>query len=182
MATLADLPKLFAEKDWTTAERLLRKAAKNKKAPAEVHFNLGKVLEATGRKSQAITFFKRAAAMKPGYAAAWSEMARMMNDTGDPVGALPYFEKALKLNPNDPFTLRNIGRIGLRLGFWDKVETAYGGLDDEEAVMARYRSAAEQRKNNARDILDETLANPERRPLALRMMIRTARGSIPRRV
>ena len=43
MATLADLPKLFADKDWRTAERLFLKAAKNRKAPAEIHVNLGKV-------------------------------------------------------------------------------------------------------------------------------------------
>ncbi len=182
MATLADLPKLFAAKDWGTAERLLRKAAKNKKAPAEVHFNLGKVLEAQGRKTQAITFFKRAAALKPGYAAAWSEMARMMMDTGDLRGALPVFEKAAQMDPVDPYTRRNIGRIAVRLGLWDKVEAAYAGQGDDEAVMALYRSAAEQRRNSARAMLDDILKLPERRPLGLRMMVRTARGSFPRRV
>lgn len=182
MATLADLPKLFAARDWGTAERLLRKAAKSRKAPAEVHFNLGKVLEAQGRKVHAITFFKRAAALRPGYAAAWSEMGRMMMDTGDLAGALPVFEKAAQLDPSDRYTQRNIGRIAVRLGLWDKVESAYAGQDDEEAVMMLYRSAAEQRRNSARGMLDAVLAQPDRRPLALQMMVRTARGAIPRRV
>ena len=182
MATLADLPKLFAATDWGTAERLLRKAAKNKRAPAEVHFNLGKVLEAQGRKAQAITFFKRAAALKPGYAPAWAEMGRMMMDTGDLDGALPVLEKAAKLDPSDRFAPRNIGRVAMQLGLWEKAEAIYAGQDDDEAVMMLYRCAAEQRRNSAREMLDEVLAQPERRPLALRMMVRTARGSIPRRV
>lgn len=182
MATLSDLPKLFAAKDWTTAERLLRKAAKSRKAPAEVHFNLGKVLEAQGRKAQAITFFKRAAALKPGYAAAWAEAGRMMMDTGDPAGALPLLEKAAKLDPDDPYAPRNIGRIAVRLGLWEKAEAVYAGQSDDEAVAMLYRCAAEQRRNSARAMLDEVLAQPARRPLALQMMVRTARGAIPRRL
>ena len=182
MATLADLPSLFAAKDWPTAERLLRKAAKNRKAPAEIHYNLGKVLEAQGRKAQAINYFKRAVALKPGYAAAWFEMGRMMMDTGDLAAALPVFEKAARLDPADRFAPRNIGRIALRLGLWDKVDAAYAECDDDEALMALYRSAAEQRKNSAPQMLADALARADRRPVALRMMTRTARGSIPRRI
>lgn len=182
MATLADLPKLFETKDWTTAERLLRKAAKSKKAPAEIHFNLGKVLEAQDRKAQAITFFKRAAALKPGYAAAWAEMGRMMMDTGDLQGALPILEKAANLAPNDPYIPRNIGRLSMRLGLWERAEAAYAGMEDEEALMMRYRCAAELRRNSASEMLQDAFEDPAKRPLAMRMMVRTARGSIPRRV
>lgn len=182
MAKPDELQKAWEAEDWPTAERLLRKEVKKKKPNPEAVFLLGKALEMLGKPGQALTFFKRAAGMRPDYADAWAETARMLNELGDPKAALPLFEKAQRLDPKNPYSQRNIARIAMRLGLWDKAETNFADHDDDEALLGRYRLSAEQGRNSTRDMLNRMLDDPEKRPLALRAMVRPSRGSMPRRI
>ncbi|MEO1140005.1 MAG: hypothetical protein AAFW87_11175 [Pseudomonadota bacterium] len=64
MASLTDLPAPLQSRDWHWAERQLRKVATTKTAPAEVFYNVAKVLEEAGKLGQRLTWLKRAVAKR----------------------------------------------------------------------------------------------------------------------
>ena len=179
MAGMGDLPALLAAEDWDGAERLLRRAAKARTAPAEVHYNLAKVLMENGKAAQAGQWFRRAVAARPDYAAAWFEMGRWALVADDLPLAFRAFQKASKLAPADRDARISLGRIALRCGQWDVARRAWDGVEGTEALQARYRIAAETGDETG-TLLERLLSADLPRPQSLTTITRTAKGRIPR--
>ena len=180
MSDLSKLPALLAAQDWPRAERLLRRAAAAKGAPASVFYNLGKVLEAAGKGGQSRAWYRKAVAADPAHAHAWFELARAALDQDDWPAAADGFAAALRLSPDDTDAARNLMRVALRLGRWDQARQAAGLLDDDEAVQARYRAAAELGEETG--ALQAQLLRSGARQMALTTLTRTAKGRIPLRL
>jgi tetratricopeptide (TPR) repeat protein len=178
MVDLTELPGFIAAQDWAAAERLLRKAARARNPPPEVYYNLAKVLEAAGKPGQMAQWLKRALTANPAYAFAWFELGRLALNEARLEAAFHPFTKAHELAPGDDDSRRNLGRIALRLGKWDVASSCFGGVDDPEALLARYRIAAET--GTATQAMRAALfAQPGLRKAVLKTLTRTAKGSIP---
>lgn len=181
MAKLEDLPRLIQSQDWATAERVLRKAAQGKSASAEVFYNLAKVLEQVGKPEQRAAWLKRAVARRPDYALAWFELGRIALEDGESDAALKAYQKAWEGDPSDSDARRMVARLSLRLGRWEAAERALQDDEDTEAMMLRYRIAAEM--GDATPALrDELLQDAATRPDALRTLTRVAKGSVSLRL
>ncbi len=178
MKDIGALPALLAAKDWPAAERLLRRIAKGKAPPPAVFYNLAKVLELAGKPDQMKQWLQRAVAANPGYGLAWYELGRVALDHGALEDALTAFLRTSALMPDDADAQRNLGRVALRLGDWDKAATCFAAHDDPEARLARYRIAAET-GSDTRELRDALLAEREWRPEVIRTLTRTAKGSVP---
>lgn len=181
MTDLRALPHLIQTRDWPRAEALLRAAADQPNAPAEVFYNLAKVLEARGKWTDAGPWLDRAVAARDGYANAWFELGRWAVDTGEYPKAFGAFQRAVALDPDDSDARRNLGRVALRLGEWDVAQTAFTGETDVEAQIALYRAATE-RGEDARSQLADLLARTDARPAVFKAMTRTAKGRVPLRL
>ena len=178
MPSYADLPKLLRDENWPAAEKVLRGAAKKKNAPADVYYNLAKVLEASGKAAQMRPWLERAVTAKPDYATAWFELGRCALAQLDLRLSLRAFDRACALDPKDPDARRNLGRIALRLGIWDKATACFAEDDDTEAQLARYRIASETGEDT-QALRKALLVRPDDRPEVLKTLTRTAKGTIP---
>ncbi len=178
MAKLDDLPRLIQSQDWSSAERVLRKAAQGKSASAEIFYNLAKVLEQVGKPEQRAAWLKRAVARRPDYALAWFELGCIALEDGESDAALKAYQKAWEADPSDSDARRMVARLSLRLGRWEDARNALQEDQDTEALMLRYRIAAEM--GDATPALrDGLLQDAASRPEALRTLTRVAKGSIP---
>ena len=178
MDAMKPLPAMLAAQDWTGAERLLRRLSKSKAAPPEVFYNLAKVLEASGKNGQIVTWLKRAVAANPQYASAWFELGRHRLEAGALQSAFQAFEKAHLCNPSDPDSKRNLGRVALRLGAWSLAAHCFNDEQDREAQLARYRIAAETGMETVA-LRDAILSDGKNRISVLKTLTRTAKGSFP---
>ncbi|SMX44977.1 Tetratricopeptide repeat protein [Actibacterium lipolyticum] len=182
MVNLSQLPRLLQQQDWPAAERLLRRAAKDKAATAAVFYNLGKVLEAAGKPAQTAAWYRKAVAKDPNHANAWFELGRAQLANHDFAGAEGAFAKAAALSPDDGDALLNLARIRLRLGKWDTARAAWAQLPESaERTAAMYRIAAELGAPTA-ELRRALLADPAARATALKALTRTAKGSLPLRL
>jgi|GEM_PF-1452816 tetratricopeptide (TPR) repeat protein len=178
MKDQTSLPALLAAKDWPAAERLLRRLAKGKAPQPAVFYNLAKVLEAGGKPDQMKHWLERAVAANPSYGIAWYELGRIALDHGALADALTAFMRASALMPDDADTRRNLGRVALRLGDWDKAMDCFAAQSDPEARLARYRIASETGATTT-DLRDALLAERSWRPEVIKTLTRTAKGSVP---
>ena len=178
MKDLNSLPALLAAKDWSGAERLLRRLAKGKAPQPAVFYNLAKVLEAGGKPDQMKHWLERAIAANPSYGVAWFELGRVALEHNVLDDALTAFFKASALMPDDVDTRRNLGRVALRLGDWDKAAECFAAQSDPEARLARYRIAAETGVSTT-ELRDDLLAERSWRPEVIKTLTRTAKGSVP---
>ncbi|MHC0053471.1 tetratricopeptide repeat protein [Actibacterium sp. D379-3] len=180
MVDLSTLQAKLAAQDWAGAERLLRRAAQDRRAPAQVFYNLGKVLEAAGKPQQSGPWYRKAVAGDPAYALAWFELGRWAVAADDLALAEKAFAKAVDLAPEDADAWRNLGRVRLRLGQWAAARIAWARFADGEARSALYRIAAELGED-VQDLQRGLLADPALRPEAMKALTRVARGRVPLR-
>lgn len=181
MVNQAKLGALLAAQDWSAAEKLLRRAAKEKAPGADVFYNLAKVLEAAGKPAQMHTWLKRAVAIKPDYAIAWFELGRSALRDANFEAAKIAFSKVVQLDPADSDARINLAKTALRLGAWETVLKAISDLDTDEVQLLRLRARAELGEDVS-DVLEGLLARPAMRPATLKAMTRTAKGHIPLRL
>ncbi len=179
MPRYANLPQLLAAQDWAAAEAVLRAAARKKAPPPEVFYNLAKVLEAAGKPSQIAVWLKRAVKARPDYGDAWFELGRFALVDNDLRGAFDAFKRAHTLVPEEADARDNLGRVALRLGEWQTAAECFDARNDDAAMLARYRIAAETGADLSA-IQTELLARRALRPEAVKAMTRTAKGSLPR--
>lgn len=172
------LPALLAAKDWPAAERLLRRLAKGKAPQPAVFYNLAKVLEAGGKPEQMKHWFERAVAANPNYGVAWFELGRVALEHNALDEALTAFVRTAALMPGDADTRRNLGRVAMRLGDWDRAAECFAGQGDPEARLAHYRIAAETGASST-ELRDALLAERSWRPEVIKTLTRTAKGSVP---
>ncbi|SMX27510.1 Tetratricopeptide repeat protein [Pelagimonas phthalicica] len=181
MADLSALPSFLQAQDWEKAEQLLRRAAKAEAAPAEVFYNLAKVLEAAGKPRQRKVWLQRAIQARPGYGLAWFELGRISLEEDDLEAAWLAFSRVAALDPSDGDARRNLGRVALRLGYWDDARLAFMGATDREAKEAQYRIASEMGEDTTA-LRDELLQDKENRAETLRSLTRASKGSLPLRL
>ncbi len=178
MKDISALPALLAAKDWSAAERLLRRLSRGKLPPPAVFYNLAKVLEAAGKPDQMKHWLERAVTADPSYGLAWFELGRIALGRNALDDALAAFLRASAFMPQDADTQHNLGRVALRLGNWDRAAACFAAHDDPEARLARYRIAAET-GSNIRDLRNALLAERGLRPEVIKTLTRTAKGSVP---
>lgn len=133
----AALAEALGRGDWKAAEKILRRDAAVRGAPAPVFYNLAKVLEADGRGAQSGHWLKEAVRRDPAYAIAWFELGRWMLAEGDLAGARRAFAKAASGDPSDGDAWLNLARLECRLGNWRGTLEALGRLAKTAAGSAR---------------------------------------------
>lgn len=143
MVDLGPLPALLAARDWPRAERLLRRAAREKAPPAQVFYNLAKVLIEAGKAEQAGQWLRRALRVDPRYANAWFELGRWAIAQRDYAQAQDAFTRVLDLESNDLSAARNLLALAQRRGDASAMARACTVLPEGETDAARYRLAAE---------------------------------------
>ncbi len=92
------------------AEPLLRKLAADRADDAGIHLQLGRVLEAQGKKDKAIAEFQAALKLSPSDAAAQRELADLFADAGKHDLAEAAYRKLLAAQSNDPELHRGLGK------------------------------------------------------------------------
>ncbi|KEO56444.1 tetratricopeptide repeat protein [Thioclava pacifica] len=184
MSGLAKLGHLIAAQDWAGAEAVLRREAARKDAPAQIFYNLAKVLEAAGRPEQMGHWLTRAVKRDPGYAIAWFELGRVKLAGDQLEEARAAFARALALDHQDADAARNLMRLALRLGHWEEAANAAHRLGaDPEALATRYRAASELGHVDEADHLRNALLHdPANRAVALKALTRVAKGQLPMRL
>lgn len=170
----------LARRDWHGAEALLAPLTRPADAHPSLLYNRGKVLMELGRHADAVCCLRRAVTSAPKHAAAWFELGRAAVETGDLATALTGFDHARALDPSDPDTRRNLGRVALRLGQYDTARAAWAGLpDDAEAQLALYRIACETRGHAAPQMRRALLDTHPDRAAVIRTLVRVSKGAIP---
>lgn len=177
--TTTSLINAISSGDWFKAERLLRREAAKRSAPAEIHYNLGKVLLEQGNAKSAIPSLRKAVSRKAGYQSAWFELGRAAVLVRDYALAEKSFARAAALDPTDADARLNLARVAVRRGSWRAALTASSDLGGPEVAALRYRALAELRSPAASSELSAMLEDAAMKPFAIRAMTRTSKGSIP---
>lgn len=175
----------ISAEDWGKAERLLRRAAVKKGAPAQVFFNLGQVLVRSGQAEQAGHWYQRAAQADPSYVNAWCELGAWRAERSAHADALTAFQRALSLAPSDRDALRGAARSATKLCDWAVAAACWRALasdpEDAEAALGALRAALEMGDPAAAEMRARLAQSPALRPGLIKTITRTARGSAPLR-
>ena len=165
MATVADVLSIAIQHQQAgrlqAAEQIYRQVLTVVPRQAEVHNNLGIVLDDLGQTDDAVACYRRAVELKPDYAAAHSNLGNALRKQGKTAEAAACYRRAVEFRPDFAAAHYNLG-IACR---------DQGNLDD---AIASYRRAIELKpefaeahynlgdamKNLAR--LDEAVANYQR--------------------
>ncbi|MCI4661200.1 MAG: tetratricopeptide repeat protein [Neomegalonema sp.] len=180
---LDKLRKALSTQDWASAERLLRRAAEQRTAPASVFYNLAQVLVRADKGEEAGPWYRKAVGRDPGHAHAWHEYGAWLTERGELAEAMSAFSRAARLAPQDTDAQRNLGRVALRLGEWEVARGAFLALgpQDDEAALALLRLALETGAPDAqtRAMRRELAQKPALRAHLLKTLTRSARGRVP---
>jgi tetratricopeptide (TPR) repeat protein len=83
---------------------------------AVTEHNLGAALQSEGRIDEAIERYKKAVAIKPDYAPAYSNLGSALLSKGDAAGAIAAYQQALSIDPNFSDAHFNLGNALMREG------------------------------------------------------------------
>jgi predicted O-linked N-acetylglucosamine transferase (SPINDLY family) len=176
-----------ARGDLKTAIEFYRRAAAQPSAPAEVHYNLGNALLAADALEEAAHAYRSALRVTPGFARAQEGLAQAIERLADPDGltrrandlflsgegdaAVALLQRAVKLRPDDPTTLQNLGFLYRSTGHYRKALKAYehaGRLSDSALIAVETANCLVNlgRPAEARDRLERLLATPQGRRAA----------------
>ena len=106
------------------AANCFRKAAALQPRRPEIHYNLGKILQAQGGDEQALQSYREAARLKPDFAAAFTNMGTVLQAQGKLGEALACHREALRLAPL-PEAQYNLGNVLKEMGRYQEAETCY---------------------------------------------------------
>ncbi|MDE1150729.1 MAG: tetratricopeptide repeat-containing glycosyltransferase family protein [Azospirillaceae bacterium] len=112
----------------------------------DVHFNLGILLQAQGRREEATGRYDRVLALNPHDARAHNALGILRHDSGDLGRAMDCFEAALAADPNDPQAHNNMGHL---LQIENRLDDALSFFDWALALRPDYPEAL----NNAGVVL-----------------------------
>lgn len=173
---------LIQAQNWSAAEAALIHLTASQDCPAEVFYNLGKVLESNDKYEFSGQWFKRAVEARENYPNAWFELGRWQltqkHELMHLVNAYESFEKVLGYSADDTDAQRNAARLALRLGKWRRAKELWSRFSDHEALEALYRIAAETRQP-LRVLANELMSDPRNRASGLKAMTRASKGRIP---
>jgi tetratricopeptide (TPR) repeat protein len=106
-----------AKGDTKLAIQLYEAAIKLRPEFPEAEFQRAMILVVTNRKAEAIDGFKRAVALRPDWAMAYSKFGGTLGSYGnDPVAAEPILRKAIELDPKDDFAMVVLAEIRAQAG------------------------------------------------------------------
>lgn len=97
--------------DWKNQDALWLAAAKTSPSSPQNHNNLGDLYSRRGDFQRAITEFKKAIELKPGYADAYHNLANIYQQIGETELAIANYQKALEFNPNLWQSYQNLAAV-----------------------------------------------------------------------
>ena len=107
---------LFAQGNYTEAEKLFRDIATAAPGDAAAHYNWGVVLAKLEKFEQALGCYRAAITLNPAFAAAYTNFGFCLNALGLIAQARQGFSIARSLAPDDPILMLNEGIAALALG------------------------------------------------------------------
>lgn len=111
------------EKNYTAAEKALRRALELVPDSGEIHFQLGSALFSQGDSAQAADCFRRTIALRPGYAEAHYNLGHCLLKGGSRSAAIDAFREAIRYEPTFAEAHRQLGATLAREGrFKDALE------------------------------------------------------------
>jgi tetratricopeptide (TPR) repeat protein len=131
-------------KDLETALRLYRKIMKLDPTDAAAPFNLGNILQSTGKKIEAEAGYRAAIKADPRFTEAWYNLAGLLEEQGRFDSAVDSLKRALSIDPSYADAIFNLGLLLQRME--DHAEAAacwrrYLELDTESPWAARAKKA-----------------------------------------
>jgi tetratricopeptide (TPR) repeat protein len=106
------------------AEASFRRALRDDPASAEAFYGLGSVYLKQRKNREAQESFERATRLEPAYPEtlpnAWNNLGLLATQDGRTADAIPYFQEALRLSPNHPIALLNLGNAYRQEKRWDE--------------------------------------------------------------
>lgn len=106
-----------AKGDTKLAVQLYEAAIKLRPEFPEAEFQRAMILVVANRQAEAIEGFKRAVALRPDWAMAYSKFGGTLSSYGnDPIAAEPILRKAIELDPKDDFATVALAEIRARAG------------------------------------------------------------------
>jgi tetratricopeptide (TPR) repeat protein len=106
------------------AEASFRRALRDDPASAEALYGLGSVYLNQQKNREAQKNFERATKLEPAYPEtlpnAWNNLGLLATREGRTVDAIPYFQQALRLSPDHPVALLNLGNAYRQEKRWDE--------------------------------------------------------------
>ena len=133
-----------AKNDYQKAIVLYEAAIKLKPEFPEAEFQRAMALLAVNRKADALGSFKRAVALRPTWAIAYSKFGTFLGNSGnDPAAAEPILRRAIELDPKDEPALMTLAEIRSRAGdLAEGLRLARAGTDLTTANAATWRKRA----------------------------------------
>ena len=93
---------------------------------AEAHYNLALVLQAVGRKTDALAHYERAVEIRPDFAAAMMNLGNAYTEQGRLVDAIACYERTLALQPQSAMAHYNIANVLAQQGQLEQAVVRYG--------------------------------------------------------
>jgi protein O-GlcNAc transferase len=103
--------KAYFDKDYTSAEQYLKEALAYYPGSAELHSNLGLILQRTEKLDEAIEYFRKAIRLDPNLADAHYNLGNALQTEGNLDEAKDSYQKALELDPGLPNVSYNLGTV-----------------------------------------------------------------------
>ena len=114
----------YNRQDFVACERHYRKAVEADPRYALAYFDLGNVLDETGRIDEAVTAYKTALRLAPTYADAHYNLALAYERLREPRQALPHWKTYVKLDSSGPWAVHARNQIA-RILEADKLKIVY---------------------------------------------------------
>jgi tetratricopeptide (TPR) repeat protein len=92
---------------------------------AQLQCGLGTTLQQKGKVDEAITHYKKALQLAPGYAAAWLDLANALEQKGKVDEAVTQYRKALQIKPDYAEARCNLGNALLQMGKVDEAMSQF---------------------------------------------------------
>jgi Tfp pilus assembly protein PilF len=128
----------------------------------EALLNLGSCFYRAGDYIRATQLFQRVTEIAPGMYAGWLNLGATMLLAGDPRGALQAGMRALRLCPDDPYVLHQVGLCHYRLREFEAARRFLGRVIELDPCSATYPhltlvriALAENRRDEADQLLQE---------------------------
>ena len=139
---------LIEAKDFTAAEKALRRAVELQPDSGEIHFQLGSALFAQGNTGRAAEYFRKTIALRPGYAAAHYNLGHCLLKEGSRTAAIEAFREAIRYEPSYGNAHRQLGAaLALEGRFTEALEPLRRAveLDPQDSSAAQMLERAIQR-------------------------------------
>ncbi len=129
------------KKEFETDSESGKAAAKDEKGceqvppgAAELAYQSAQQFLTAGNYDEAISHFRTATSLKPGYLEAWSDLGNTLTKVKDFPGGIAAYEKALALAPDNNALISSIAYSYLHLENWDKAEEYYTKLVERDSL------------------------------------------------